>query len=62
MKYVLVFLALLLCMLAFHALGRAGRAQLYRDARPMLRFSAISAAAVLAVILIAYFGGHIRVL
>ena len=62
MKYIVLFVVLLACMLALYGLGGAGRRQLYRDARPMLRFGAISAAAVLAVVLIAYFGGYIRIL
>lgn len=62
MKYVLLFLFIFALGMGVYYMPKDGRRQLYRELRPMLLLGAISLLAVLAVILIAYFGGHLRVL
>ena len=62
MKYVLLFLFIFAVGMGVYHMTKDGRRQLYRELRPMLLLGAISLLTVLAVILIAYFGGHLRVL
>ena len=62
MKYVLLFLFIFAVSMGVYHMSKDGRRQLYRELRPMLLLGAISLLAVSAVILIAYFGGHLRVL
>lgn len=62
MKYVLLFLVLAAGGIGLFSLGRAGRAEFFRIARPMVTFGAIAFVVVAIVILIAYFGGQFRIL
>jgi hypothetical protein len=65
MKYVLLYIVLIalgLGVVNLARMGKAGRSSIWKFWRPYLPVVLLSWLAVLAAILIAYFGGHIRVL
>jgi hypothetical protein len=65
MKYALLYIVLIglgLCVVHLARMGKQGRAEIWVFWRPYLPVIVFAWLATLAAILIAYFGGHIRVL
>lgn len=62
MKYVAMFVMVIFLVLVLHTIPKAAWVALGAYLRPVLPVILLSALAVFAAALIAYFGGHIRVL